>query len=156
MSDIKGIWLYANNIIRSSRQMINEGLNPLGLTSAEGNILLHLFTDPQGVRQDDIVGQLDISKPAVSRALESLEKKGYVDRIKDSSDRRASRVLLTAKAQEIRPKIEFIYNEVYSIAAQGVSEAEVSFFIDLFGRVSENFSKTRAEMRTQRGQDNAE
>ncbi|MDO9534111.1 MAG: MarR family winged helix-turn-helix transcriptional regulator [Bacillota bacterium] len=156
MSDIKDIWLYANNIIRSSRQMINEGLNPLNLSSAEGNILLHLFTQSHGVRQDDIVGQLDISKPAVSRALESLEKKGYVNRHRDSSDRRASRVLLTVQAQEIRPKIEFVYNEVYAKAAQGVSEAEASFFINLFCRVSENFYKARSAVKSQRGQDDVE
>jgi len=156
MSDIKEIWLYANNIIRSSRQMINEGLNPLDLSSAEGNILLHLFTQNDGVMQEDIVGQLDISKPAVSRALESLEKKGYVKRYKDTSDKRASRVFLTDKAQEIRPKIEFIYNEVYSIAAEGVSETEVSFFINLFYRVSENFSNARSAVKSQRGQDDAE
>jgi len=143
MTDIKGIWLYANNIIRSSRRMVNEGLNPLGLNSAEGNILLHLFTHNHGVRQEDIVEQLDISKPAVSRALESLEKKGYVSREKDSSDRRASRVLLTGKAQDIKPEVEQVYNKVYSIAAQGISEEEARFFINIFCRVSENFSGAR-------------
>lgn len=143
MTDIKGIWLFANNIIRSSRRMVNEGLNPLGLNSAEGNILLHLFTQNHGVRQEDIVEQLDISKPAVSRALESLEKKGYVSREKDSSDRRASRVLLTGKAQDIKPKVEQVYNKVYSIAAQGISEEEARFFINIFCRVSENFSGAR-------------
>ena len=155
MSDIKDIWLFANNIIRSSRQMINEGLKPLNLTSAEGNILLHLFAHNHGGRQEDIVGQLDISKPAVSRALESLEKKGYVNRHRDPSDKRASRVVLTVKAQEIRPKIELVYNEVYSTAAQGVSEAEASFFINLFCRVSENFSQARSAVKSQRGHDHA-
>lgn len=145
MPDIKDIWLYANNIIRLSRQMINGGLSPLNLSSAEGNILLHLFTQGHGVRQEDIVGQLDISKPAVSRALESLERKGYVARRKDPSDKRASRVFLTAKAQGIRVKVEQVYNEVYSIATRGVSEEEVSFFINLFCRVSENFSRDQAK-----------
>ncbi len=144
MSDIKAIWLFANNIIRTSRQMVNEGLRPLNLSSAEGNILLHLFTQNNEVRQDDIVGQLDISKPAVSRALESLEKKGYVIRSKDFIDRRASRVLLTDSARKIRPKVEHVYNEVYSIAARGVSEEEIYKFINLFSRVSENFSRARS------------
>lgn len=144
MSDIKAIWLFANNIIRTSRQMVNEGLRPLNLSSAEGNILLHLFTQNNEVRQDDIVRQLDISKPAVSRALESLEKKGYVIRSKDFIDRRASRVLLTDRSQEIRPKVEHVYNEVYSIATRGVSEEEIYKFINLFSRVSENFSRARS------------
>lgn len=140
MSDVKDIWLYANNIIRSSRKMVNEGLNPLSLSSAEGNILMHLFTQAHEVRQEDIVEQLDISKPAVSRALESLEKKGFVIRERDFLDRRASRVLLTRSARDIKPYVEEVYNKVYSLAAQGITEEEISLFTDLFRRVSTNFS----------------
>jgi DNA-binding MarR family transcriptional regulator len=153
MADIKDIWIYANNIIQSSRQLVNDGLRPLSLSSAEGNILMHLFTNNHGVRQEDIVEQLELSKPAVSRALDSLEKKEYVTRCKDIFDRRACRVLLTEKAMEIRLEVERVYNEVYSIAAQGVSEQEAAFFINLFGRVSERFSMARAEAKNHRRQD---
>lgn len=151
MSGIKDIWLFANNIIRSSRQIINEDLKPLDLSSAEGNILIHLFTQEQQFRQEEIVGQLDISKPAVSRALDSLAKKGYVSREKDPADKRASLVLLTQKARAIAPQLEQVYNEVFSIASQGVSEAEIEDFIKLFGRVSESFSAARAKRPNQRG-----
>ncbi len=151
---IKDIWNYAHNIIRSSRQMVNEGLRSLGLGSSEGNILLHLFTQEHEVRQEDIVEDLDLSKPAVSRALKSLELKGFVKRNKDSSDRRASRILLTDKAVQIRPKVESVYNEVYSIAAQGVSGEEVAFFINLFSRVSDNFSQACSAMKCTGRQNN--
>ncbi|MEW5921678.1 MAG: MarR family transcriptional regulator [Bacillota bacterium] len=147
MSGIRDIWLFANNIIRSSRQMVNEDLRPLNLSSAEGNILIHLWTQDREFRQEDIVEQLDISKPAVSRALESLEKKGYVERVKDPSDKRVSLVQLTDKAREIGPQIEQVYNEVFSIASQFISEDEIKDFIRLFGRVSENFSIARDKKR---------
>lgn len=150
-SGIKDIWLYAHNIIRSSRLMINEDLSPLNLSSAEGNILIHLFASEQGFRQEDIVEQLDISKPAVSRALDSLEKKGYVSRQKDPSDRRASRVLLTPRGWEIGPRVEQVYNNVYEVASRGVSAAEISDFIELFGRVSNNFSTARVARRKEGG-----
>ncbi len=146
MAGIREIWFFAHNIIRSSRQMINEGLKPLNLSSAEGNILLHLLTREEGPWQEEIVEQLDVSKPAVSRALESLERKGYVTREKDPVDRRASRVFLTAKARKIAAPVEQVYNEVFSVAAEGISEAEIRDFIGLFGRVSENFTAARARI----------
>lgn len=154
MADIKDIWLYANNIIRSSRQMVNEELEPLDLSSAEGNILIHLLTRQQGLRQEELVEQLDISKPAVSRALESLEKKGYVTRQKDFCDKRASQVMLTARARGIGPRVVEAYNKVYTIAAQGVSEQEIRNFIELFGRVSHNFSAARARKESIRREKN--
>jgi MarR family transcriptional regulator for hemolysin len=140
MHDIRDIWLYANHILWSSRQIINERLKPLHLSSAEGNILLHLLTRQQPLPQEAIVAQLDISKPAVSRALKSLQAKGFVHRQKDQNDKRASLVYLTEKAQKIAPQIEQVYNQVFSIASQGVSAEEINAFIQLFARVSENFT----------------
>lgn len=147
MPDIRDIWPLANNILRSARQMVNEELKPLNLSSSEGNILLHLLTQDQVLGQEEIVEQLDISKPAVSRALESLEAKGYIVREVDASDKRAKRVLLTTKAMEISGRIEIIYSEIFSIAVKGVSENEIEDFIKLFARVSESFSKARLEKR---------
>jgi DNA-binding MarR family transcriptional regulator len=150
MANIKDIWLFANNIIRTSRQIINEELRPLDLSSAEGNILLHLLTQNDESPQEEIVEQLDVSKPAVSRALESLAQKGYVVRRKDPADRRASVIQLTDKARRIAPQIERIYNDVFTLAAQGVSKKEIDAFIELFGRVSTNFSRARAERQNRR------
>jgi DNA-binding MarR family transcriptional regulator len=141
MSNIRDIWVYAHNILRSSRLLINQELDSLDLSSAEGNILFHLMTQGDRLRQEQIVEQIDISKPAVSRAVRSLEKKGYVVCRKDPDDRRASQVLLTAKAHDIRPKVEQVYNDVFAIVAQAASEEEIEHFIALFGQVSARYSE---------------
>jgi len=103
--------------------------------------------------KQDIVEQLEVSKPAVSRALESLETKGYIARYKDASDRRASRVLLTPRAHKIRQEVESVYNQVCQVAAQGVSLEEARFFIDLLSRICENFSRARSEAERRREQE---
>jgi DNA-binding MarR family transcriptional regulator len=141
MSEIRDIWLHANNMLRSARQIINENLRPLNLSSAEGNILLHLLTQGQEMGQEQLVEQLDISKPAVSRALDSLETKGYVTRQRDPDDKRAHRVQLTDKALENGPAIEQVYNRVYTLAMQGISQDEFDYFVKLFNRISENFAR---------------
>lgn len=143
MPDIKDIWPLAHNILRSARLMVNEELKPLNLSSSEGNILLHLLTQDQVLGQEEIVEQLDISKPAVSRAIESLERKGFIVREVDPADKRARRVLLTDKAMEIGARVERIYSDIFSIASQGVTEEEIKDFIELFARVSDSFSQAR-------------
>ena len=140
MTEIRDIWLHANNMIRSARQIINDNLKPLNLSSAEGNILLHLLTQGQEMGQEQLVNQLDISKPAVSRALNTLEIKGYVTRQRDPNDKRARWVRLTNKALEIGPAVEQAYNHVYKLAMQGISQDEFDYFVKLFSRISENFA----------------
>lgn len=146
MAEIRDIWLHAHNMIRSARQIVNENLRPLNLSSAEGNILLHLLTQCQEMRQEALVEQLDISKPAVSRALDSLERKGFVTRQPDPDDRRAQRVRLTDEARQIGPVIEQIYNHVYSLAMQGISQDEFENFVNLFGRMSQNFEREQQKV----------
>ena len=52
-------------------------------------------SDPQGVSMGDLAKELQISPPAVSRAISSLEKRGYVKRMTDLSNRRSVTVTPT-------------------------------------------------------------
>lgn len=140
MSEIRDIWLHAHNMLRSARQIINENLRPLGLSSAEGNIMLHLFTQGQEMGQDQLVAQLDVSKAAISRTLNSLEMKGYVIRQRDPEDNRAHRIRMTGKALEIGPAVERVYNHIFTLALQGISQNELECFMNLFNRISDNFA----------------
>lgn len=144
MPEIRDIWLHAHNMIRTARKIINANLRPLNLSSAEGNILLHLLTQGQELSQEQLVAQLDVSKPAISRALDSLEAKGFVTRQQDPDDRRVHRVRLTDRAREIGTEIEQAYNQLYMLAMQGISSEELAYFLKLFGRMSENFTRAEA------------
>lgn len=145
MPDIRDVWLLAHQMIRSARKIINEELRSLNLSSAEGNILLHLFTQGQEMSQEQLVEELDISKPAVSRVLHSLENKGFITRQVDPLDRRVQRVRLTDQARASGPAIERAYNELYAIAMKGISQEELADFLHLFGRISENFIHSQSK-----------
>ena len=145
MAEIRDVWLHAHNMIRSGRQIINKNLRPLGLSSAEGNIMLHLLTQGQEMGQEQLVEQLDVSKPAVSRTLNSLETKGYVTRQPDPYDRRAQRIRLTDKALKIGPAVEQVYNHVYALAIRGITQDDLEYLMKLFGHISENFAREKME-----------
>lgn len=140
MPKIRDVWPHAHNMLRSARQIINEGLRPLGLSSAEANILLHLFAHGQEMGQEQLVEQLDVSKPAVSRTLKTLETKGFIIRQRAHDDKRAYRIRLTNRALEIGPAVEQVYNHVYTVAMRGITQDELECFVTLFGRISENLA----------------
>lgn len=151
MAEIRDIWLHAHQMIRSARQIVNEDLQPLNLGSAEGNILLHLLMQDEELGQEQLAGQLDISKPAVSRALDSLEAKGFVTRQPDPNDRRVRRLHLTDTARQIGPAVEQAYNQLYALAVRDISQEELVTFVNLFGRISENFMRAHT-MKKSEGQ----
>jgi len=144
MTDIRDLWLHAHSLIRTARQIVNENLRPLHLSSAEGNILLHLWLQGHEMAQDQLVAQLEVSKPAISRGLAALEAGGFVTRRPDPHDRRGQHVRLTAQAMAIGPAVEQAYNQLYALAAEGFSQGELDEFIRLLGRVAENFRHAQA------------
>ncbi len=139
MADIRDIWLHAHNMLRTARQMLNESLSPLGLSSAEGNVLLHLLTQGEGVDQEQLAAQLDISKPAISRTLDSLEEKRFVVRERGLQDQRVRLVRLTEKARSFGAEVEQAYNHLYEVALVGISKKELDEFFRTFARISGNF-----------------
>ncbi len=84
-------------LVSTGRDFFQE-VERLGLSLSQIKTL-QLMSD----REPDTIGalaaDLGLSLPAVSRAVESLHKRGLVKRVECSSDRRAKRVSLTAKGR---------------------------------------------------------
>lgn len=138
MTSIRDIWLEMKGILRSARQIINAELEPLNLSSAEGDILFHLLTGSNHLQQEQLAERLDIGKAAVSRAVDSLESKGYVLRAKKNEDRRAYSVTLTDQALSVGANIEGIYNKVYRLATKGIANEDFVHIESLLSRVAAN------------------
>lgn len=138
----------ASRVIQAGQTYLNSALRERGLSSAEANILMFLYTNGDGIRQEDIVAGVEISKPAVSRTVTSLVKKGYVKRVPGKRDRRSRIVLLTAKARDEQAFIEKQYRDLVDAASRGVPEDKVTEFIDVFKKVAENLETYRKNAAT--------
>ena len=138
MNSIRGFWLGMKGVLRASRQVINARLEPLGLSSLEGDLLFHLLTGGDQPHQEELAERLDIGKAAVSRAVDSLEDKGYVRRAQAPEDGRARCVTLTDKARAAGAGIVGVYETLYQIACAGVDEEELRRIGAVLARVAAN------------------
>jgi DNA-binding MarR family transcriptional regulator len=122
--------------------MINAGLEPLGLSSAEGDILYLLLTGSNDLQQEQLAEQLDIGKAAVSRAVDSLVSKGYVTRIRQQQDRRAYSVSVTDKALTAGSDIKGIYDNLYALVRRGIADDEFVRIGSVLSRVEANLGSS--------------
>lgn len=128
--------------MRLSRQMAQKRLQPLGLTTNEGNILLSIFNCKKIASQDYLTEQLDIDKATISRAITSLESKGFVVRKTDTSDRRSYQLLTTKKALRNKSAIERIYRDIFMVAKKGVSVVDIGRGMKILSQIADNFAKS--------------
>lgn len=89
------------HIYRSHLAYMVKELEAYGVGSGQFEFLLILY-HKDGVSQETLAKILKVSKAKSTRAIQSLEKEGYVYRQRDESDLRAYRVYLTEKGKEMR------------------------------------------------------
>lgn len=91
-------------IYRSHSAYMTKELEDYRLGSGQFEFLMYLY-HKDGVSQETIAKDLKVSKATSARAIQSLEKEGYVFRQKDENDQRAYKVYLTEKGKEMRDDI---------------------------------------------------
>lgn len=77
-----------------------------------------------GRRQQDLADIIGIDKAAVTRALARLEQSGYIRRVADEEDGRATRVFLTPRGRELRPTLEAVADRVIDTLTEPLDGAE--------------------------------
>lgn len=81
-----------------------RSLERFQLNTSQYRTLL-LFENEEGKRLTTISDRLLLSKSTITRVIDELEDRGWVERVPDPEDRRAQRVVLTAEGRRKRLKI---------------------------------------------------
>ena len=99
---------------------------------------LKLLYREDGLNQETIAKRLLFNKATIARAMDKLEREGYVSRIQDKTDGRANRIFLTPKGREIEPAITQLSQEWNSILISGFTEIESLVLKELTRKIVAN------------------
>ncbi|ENK1243140.1 MarR family winged helix-turn-helix transcriptional regulator [Clostridium sp. FAM 1755] len=92
---------YISMLYRAGNSYINKELFKYGIGSGQYIFLLYLLNN-NGCNQEEISTALNIDKGTTARALQKLEKEGYISKKIDKDDRRINHILVTEKAIEVK------------------------------------------------------
>jgi DNA-binding MarR family transcriptional regulator len=94
------------HVHRTSAPELFKQLGELGLSFTQVKALNLLRISDEDVNVKDVADRLSMSLPAMSRALDKLVQRGYVDRIESEKDRRAKHVRLLPAGRAVLDEIE--------------------------------------------------
>ncbi|HII79782.1 MAG TPA: MarR family transcriptional regulator [Methanosarcina sp.] len=89
------------HIYRSHLAYMAKELEAYRIGSGQFDFLMVLY-HKDGISQETLAKILEVSKATSTRAVQNLEKEGYVYRQRDENDLRAYKVYLTEKGKEMR------------------------------------------------------
>ncbi len=86
-------------------QSVKKALKPFDLTHAQLNVLSLLFDNhPKPVAPNEIKGQLIVSSPDITRLIDRLYKKGWVNRAVCKENRRKIDITITKNGKAVYEK----------------------------------------------------
>jgi len=107
--DYIGVLLY--HISKTQRNLAQTEFNKLGLHAGQERVLLCLM-DEESMGQSDLVNNLCVEPPTVTKMLQRMEKAGLVARHQDDEDGRATRVNATARGRALQQPILQVWNDL--------------------------------------------
>lgn len=93
------------------------------LEGAQWNALNRLWVQ-DGLNQVQIATMINADKPMVTRMLDQMEKKGWVVREPDPTDRRAYRIYLTKLGKALRYELVPLFIEAREQAMKGLTKKD--------------------------------
>lgn len=126
-----------SDIARFRRILFDQLATEYDLTHVQVFVLNQLHKE-DGLMQTELSARMDIGTVTISGLVDRLEAKGYVERRPDAKDRRAKRVWLTPKMQEIWKKIGDSMQKMNEITFEGVDHAEIEQLIVTLRKARKN------------------
>ncbi|KIF80753.1 hypothetical protein TSA66_07865 [Noviherbaspirillum autotrophicum] len=116
---------------------VDRGLAPFDMTHAQLGIFLKLLHG-QAKTAADLARELMADTGAMTRMLDRLEEKGFIQRIRSSADRRVIEVSLTTKGQQLGDQMTQVVVDTLNHHLRGFTETEVDQFKDFLRRMIGN------------------
>ncbi|HET8597553.1 MAG TPA: MarR family transcriptional regulator [Castellaniella sp.] len=125
---------------RGFARLSESRLKPLGFGVGHLPVLVAL-QDGDARTQRDLARFARIGQPPMAQMLARMERDGLIERTRDPSDGRSSRIVLTRAARERMPQAIATLFEGNRQALAGFSDAEASQLVDLLTRMIDNLDR---------------
>ena len=118
----------------------NEGIN----LTAEQFLVMDTLWNQGEMTQQNIAYIIQKDKNSVTQFIDNLEKKGLVQRVVDSADRRVNNIKLSKAGLEMKDNTKKVAIEAVNAILDGISEEELKTFVNVLNKSCQNIEKLNA------------
>ncbi len=133
------IFYTLDKAIRQYRQFAQRRLNEAGVEiSIDQWLVLHTIEDQPGISQTEIAEQVFKDAASVTRIIELLKKKNYLERKEHESDRRRSSLELTREGRSVVKQAIKVSEQNRTIALKGIQDKELALLRNSLNTIIHN------------------
>lgn len=124
-------------LYKSHKRFMTSHLRQYGISGPMYRFIYTLSRHP-GAMQDFLSEFFYMDKGNVARVTKRLEELGFITRQVDPEDRRQYKLFLTAKGEDLVPKIRSLLNEWSRLLTENFEESEAALASSLLERMLDN------------------
>lgn len=118
------------------RRGISQAIEPAGITLQQYNVLRILRgAEPDGLNTLAIAERMIERTPGITRMLDRLEKKGWVQRHRGTEDRRCVAVRISGAGLDLLGRLDGVVDAADESLIRALSDKELRTLIDLLDQV---------------------
>ena len=122
--------------------MCKQDLKDLGMQPSQIPFIVELLHCDGPVTQDELSAVLAIDKAATARAMEQLERNGFVHRMVNPHNRRQKLVSVTAKARGVESALFDILQATSDVFTRNFPQKDIDLTLKLLNRMIANAMDT--------------
>ena len=108
-------------------------------------MLIDLLWNQGEMSQQELADQMHKDKNSVTRLVDAIERKGFVVRRQNTSDRRSNTLVLTEQAEKLKADAKQKGIDILDQMLEGISEEEIRTFLTTLRKLSLNMSVSGPE-----------
>ena len=132
-----------SQLLRDSHRAVSRGLAARiaahGVSIGQWYFLRALWEE-DGLTQRELSHRVGMMEPTTVTALNGMEKRGLVERVRNARDRRKMNIFLTEKGRSLRGKLVPVEESINELAVRGMNDAERAQFEHALRRVLANLA----------------
>lgn len=103
-------------------------------------LLIDLLWNQGEMSQQQLADRMQKDKNSVTKLVDAIERKGFVIRKQNSSDRRSNTIVLTEKAELLKNEAKKKGISILENMLEGITEAELRSFLDTLHKLNSNMT----------------
>lgn len=127
-------------VARLMRRSFDQRARQIGVTRPQWQVL-SVLRNHAGIKQGGLADILEVEPITAGRMIDRMQEAGFVERRPDPADRRAWRLFLTDRGQQLIEQLEPLARDTSALALEGVSETDKAHLLELLEKMRGNLAR---------------
>ena len=140
VSPLDALSFLFEDVPRLLRRLLDFAIEEYGLNRSQWRLLAYVLRE-EGLTQTELARLLELERATVGQAIDALERKELVERVKAPGDRRVWRIHSTDAGRQLVPQLRDAIDEIYEQMFAGFSKTEVKQLHQHLERIMTNLKE---------------